>query len=171
MRRSQRVPTRLVGMLIDCDDFKRLNERAGHATGDLALVGVAQAIRSTLRSVDSVGRVGGDEFLAVLVDVGIWDAVRVAERVRRAVRFPRELEQNGLNTVTVSIGVAELGAGTVFLSEVLAATQNALRASKRSGKNKVVAADAGSERGARSQPPRRTAREPRPRARRISADR
>jgi diguanylate cyclase (GGDEF)-like protein len=136
-KRSQRSPGRLVGMLIDCDDFKTINERAGHAIGDVVLRNVAQSIRDALRNVDFIGRVGGDEFLVLLTDLGIWDALRVAERVRRAVRFPRELERTGADAVTVSIGVAELS-GSLFLSEVLAATQNCLRASKRSGKNKVM---------------------------------
>jgi diguanylate cyclase len=138
-KRAQRSPVRLVGMLVDCDDFKTINERDGHATGDIVLTGVAQAIASSLRSVDYVGRVGGDEFLVLLLDVGLWDALRVAERIRRAVRFPRNLEPE--QGVTVSIGVAEVGLGTRFLSEVLAATQSSLRTSKRSGKNKVVVAD------------------------------
>ena len=138
-KRAQRQPVRLVGMLIDCDDFKDVNERDGHATGDIVLSGVAHAIADALRSVDYVGRVGGDEFLVLLVDVGIWDALRVAERIRRAVRFPRNLEPD--QGVTVSIGVAELGIGTMYLSEVLAATQSGLRTSKRSGKNKVIFSD------------------------------
>jgi len=138
-RRYEHRPDRLVAMLIDCDDFKAINERDGHSTGDLVLVGVAQAIAGSLRNVDLVGRVGGDEFLVLLVDIGLWDALRVAERIRRAVRYPRKLESR--RSVTVSIGVAELGVGTKFLSEVLAATQLRLRTSKRAGKNQVVFAE------------------------------
>lgn len=138
-RRVERRPTRLVAMLIDCDDFKSINERDGHATGDLVLAGVAQAISSTVRSCDLVGRVGGDEFMVLLVDLGLWDALRVAERIRRAVRYPRKLDER--QGVTVSIGVAEVGVGTKFLSEVMVATQSRLRTSKRTGKNKVMFAD------------------------------
>lgn len=138
-RHGEHRPSRLVAMLIDCDDFKSINERDGHATGDLVLVGVAQAIASTLRNNDLVGRVGGDEFLVLLVDVGVWDALRVAERIRRAVRYPRKLDER--QGVTVSIGVAELGRGTKFLSQVMVATQARLRTSKRTGKNKVMIAD------------------------------
>jgi diguanylate cyclase (GGDEF)-like protein len=136
---AQRQPVRIVGLLIDCDDFKAINEQEGHATGDIVLAGVARSIASTLRSVDYVGRVGGDEFLVLLVDIGVWDALYVAERIRRAVRFPRDLEHG--QGVTVSIGVAELRVTTKLLSEALAATGASLRTSKRSGKNKVVFAD------------------------------
>ena len=94
-------------VLIDLDHFKVLNDNHGHAVGDRALVEVAQALRSRLRAEDTVGRLGGEEFLAILPDTGDGQAEAVAESLRACIG---ELEipthDGDLVNVTASVGWA-----------------------------------------------------------------
>lgn len=87
-------------LLLDLDDFKRVNDTAGHAAGDELLVWVAATVAGTLRGHDRVGRLGGDEFVALLVDCPADQAAGVAVRVRAALA----------ERVSASLGTATLGA-------------------------------------------------------------
>jgi diguanylate cyclase (GGDEF)-like protein len=93
---------------LDIDNFKRLNDSYGHAVGDRALVAVARALRARLRREDSVARMGGEEFLALLPDIGPEGAARVAESLRVCASEVAVHAQGQRLPITVSAGWATL---------------------------------------------------------------
>ncbi len=88
LKRARRSGMHPVAILLECDNFKRINRRFGHAVGDGVLAEIAGRIQSTLRASDHVARLGVDEFLLVLLDTGYWEAVRIAERIRHKASVP-----------------------------------------------------------------------------------
>jgi diguanylate cyclase (GGDEF)-like protein/putative nucleotidyltransferase with HDIG domain len=124
-------------VLVDIDDFKQINDLHGHQAGDEALRRVAERLRQSVRGCDSVFRVGGEEFCAVLPGLRHDDAFVAAERLRRAVAGI----VSGL-PVTVSTGVASYPVHGDARDELLAQADAALYASKRHGKNRTTIAGA-----------------------------
>ena len=124
-------------MLVDCDDFKAVNDEYGHAFGDAVLVEVAARLRAAVRPTDCVARIGGDEFLALLPETRVAESFSVAERVRRNVAD--SVVQSGGHEVgvTVSVGVAEVDTGVSTIQGLLSALEDSLKRSKLSGKNRV----------------------------------
>jgi diguanylate cyclase (GGDEF)-like protein len=103
--RSRRYDRRLALIVLDLDDFKRINDRIGHLAGDAVLAEVAIRLRSVVRSTDIACRVGGDEFAVILPESSRGDADHLAGRIGRAVAA-EPIAKAG--TLTVSAGVAEL---------------------------------------------------------------
>ena len=127
----------LAVLYCDLDRFKPVNDEFGHAPGDQLLIEVGRRIRRCVRVGDTVGRIGGDEFLVLLMDVyGYDDALRVAESVRAAVAEPMAVNDVEL-VVTVSVGVALAEPGDEP-DDVLAKADQALYEAKRRGRNQVV---------------------------------
>ena len=126
-------------LLLDLDRFKTVNDRYGHAMGDQVLREVAGWIRASVRSVDLVARLGGEEFLVILPDTSAADARKVAERIRRDVRRAGAvLPGPGAPSITVSAGVALASAGRAETTDALInRADRALYASKRSGRDRV----------------------------------
>ncbi len=136
---STRSGRPLAVALIDLDHFKAINDDFGHAAGDATLRGVGHALRSELRTADHVGRHGGEEFLAILPDTGVEEALFVAERIReRIAAMPRRVDR----PVTASIGVATLPGDAGSVGELVAAADRALYAAKEAGRDQVVWAGA-----------------------------
>lgn len=135
--RTGRVGGQLVAVLINIDNFRKVNESLGHAVGDVVLKELAKRVSSTLRPSDHVARVGGDEFLIVLPDTQLAYAMRVAERIRQAVADSPLRASSETISVTVSLGVATMPPKITSIEEVLSATRSALKRSKTAGKNKV----------------------------------
>ena len=128
-------------LLLDVDRFKPLNDRHGHAAGDVALKAGADTLREHLRAVDVVARYGGEEFMVVMASAGEEEAGAVAERLRAAVaERPIALPGVMLN-VTVSIGIA-ITRGPVGADRLVAAADAALYRAKERGRNRVEAATA-----------------------------
>jgi diguanylate cyclase (GGDEF)-like protein len=124
--------------LIDLDRFKDVNDRYGHAAGDLTLRSVATAIRTAGRRSDVTARWGGEEFLMVLPDTGEDEALVVAERVRRAVEDLRLPFEGSELRPTVSIGVSTALAGDRRpTGAIVSEADDALYAAKRAGRNRV----------------------------------
>ena len=121
-------------LLFDIDDFKQINDLHGHQTGDHALRLVAEALRQGTRSGDSVFRIGGEEFCALLPGLTEKDAFSVAEGVRQKVAA---ILSTLPNPVTVSVGVASFPAHGRRRDELLSIADAALYASKRGGKNRT----------------------------------
>ena len=123
-------------LIIDADHFKVINDRYGHATGDAALVLMAQAIRSSIRASDSVGRLGGEEFGVFLPGVGRFGAETVAERLRRAVETLGFVAQGKRHPLTVSVGGVVFDTSTNF-EKLFKAADARLYAAKHHGRNRV----------------------------------
>lgn len=139
LARQSRGEQRAAVLLIDIDHFKQLNDTLGHAAGDRILRLFASAVQEQLRSTDILARQGGDEFAIILPDVGVREAVRVAERLRGAFRDKvADLADIGLQP-TLSIGVAEVELGGRALDDLLVEADEALYRAKRLGRDRVQA--------------------------------
>jgi diguanylate cyclase (GGDEF)-like protein len=130
--------------IADIDDFKRFNDVFGHQVGDQVLAETARRLKGAVRAYDTVGRYGGEEFLAVLPAISAGDLVLVAQRMRHAVSdTPVETGSRPV-TVTVSIGLA-LGSPDTSLNPaaLIHVADEALYGAKRSGRNQEVLAPPG----------------------------
>jgi diguanylate cyclase (GGDEF)-like protein len=121
--------------MLDIDYFKNINDEFGHMVGDDVLRAFAQRLREFLRSGDFCARFGGEEFVVVLPETSLVEALEVAERTRKGVaQYPL------LNTpkvqVTVSIGVATMSQGQ-SISELLATADAAVYLAKNAGRDQV----------------------------------
>ena len=124
-------------LMVDIDNFKSINDTFGHQTGDEVLIELGRRLAAAVRSADMVARWGGEEFVIMLRDCLLEDAVARADTIRRQVAdapFP------GAGTVTVSIGAAQLTANEESAAW-LARADNALYQAKRAGRNTVVAGE------------------------------
>ena len=130
-----------VGLLVmDLDHFKLVNDRHGHPVGDLALQEVAEQLRRRLRRTDVIGRIGGEEFAAILPGDGISEVAVVAEKLRYAVeQLPPLTGGMGSETtaVTLSVGGASLGPDAVDAQLLISCADQALYEAKRNGRNQV----------------------------------
>lgn len=135
--RAQRGGWQLVAMLVDCDDFDRVNQTLGHAVGDVVLKEISTRLRETLRPTDHIARLGGDEFLVLLPDTRFAEGMLVAEKVRLAVaENPLRLASETIR-VTASLGVMALPYEFCSIEEMISLARLAVRESKMLGKNRV----------------------------------
>jgi diguanylate cyclase len=134
--RSIRRNTQLCLAMLDVDNFKNLNDTLGHTTGDEALKHLAMVIRENIRPQDSSGRYGGEEFLLLLPDTSVEDAVCALQRLQRELTKRFFLHGNQKVLITFSAGVTELKQGETAQIAIDRADQAMYRA-KRSGKNRV----------------------------------
>ena len=142
-------PAIVSAIMMDIDNFKRLNDRYGHGAGDLCLKRMAAILVAELGAAsEGAVRYGGEEFLVVLPGLQLVDAMRIAERIRRSVEkatIPNE--GPGLSgVVTASFGVASASVGELSAAELIAVADTALYAAKRKGRNQVVAAACSAQR-------------------------
>ncbi len=128
----------LTVLVIDLDHFKVINDQHGHLAGDDVLAAAARSIAAALRPGDLVGRLGGEEFGAVLLGLNLHDAERAAERVRAHIARVRVRSDNGAwISITASVGVAELSVNGTSITELIAAADAAMYAAKAAGRNAV----------------------------------
>ena len=135
---AERGSGALTALLVDCDNFKRVNDLFGLSVGDDVLRMVAEVLTRSVRARDTVARVGGDEFLVLLPNTRVQSAVEVADRIRREIRKTLLLPDG--DALTVSIGVRRID-GRTSLRDVVEATQDGLSQSKRDGKDQVRVVD------------------------------
>ncbi len=131
----QKQPFSVIGL--DLDHLKQINDKFGHAYGDLAIKTVAEVLKRNARSIDTAARMGGEEFNVILPGVDSKGAMVAAERIRKA------LESENLDTIkriTASIGVATFLEHSDNIEDILELTDQAMYQSKRNGRNRVTLA-------------------------------
>jgi diguanylate cyclase (GGDEF)-like protein len=154
--RANRFEHQLSLLIFDVDDFKAINDRAGHPQGDAVLKAVADVVRTKTRSIDVAARYGGDEIALMLLETDFDGAVMLAERLRTGVKEARVPLRNGKPMgVTISIGVATLPASAVEVDALVDAADDALLRAKRAGKDQIRTAP-GRARDERDRPTRTT---------------
>lgn len=134
--RNQRPATLI---LLDIDGFKLVNDRHGHAAGDTLLQELAAVLRENLRSVDTPGRLGGDEFGVVLPETGLERAREVAERIRQRVERLGRAGDTPVQPCTLSLGVVEIGPRHANMEAWIKQADVALYLAKAQGRNRVCA--------------------------------
>ncbi len=136
---SRRKTSELSLIVFDIDHFKRVNDRFGHAVGDVALKNVAQTVEATIRSSDALYRVGGEEFAVVLNGTDNKGARLLAERIRQNIEALLFTNPKGLS-VTLSLGVATLAADDTTRS-LFERADEVLYQAKKTGRNRVIASE------------------------------
>ncbi|MBE0612043.1 MAG: GGDEF domain-containing protein [Burkholderiales bacterium] len=140
--RLQRLEAqRAAVLMLDLDHFKGINDRFGHATGDAMLKHFVTLMRRELRSIDTAGRVGGEEFSIILPGADLAGAQVFAERLRLKVSQTPLVQDGEIIPVTVSIGIAALGGADS--DAALDRADQALYRAKKSGRNRVELAGVG----------------------------
>jgi diguanylate cyclase (GGDEF)-like protein len=144
MERAKRFGQPMGLIMLDIDNFKRVNDTYGHMQGDLVLREVARVLRDSSREIDEPARYGGEEMAVALPQTDLEGAYRFAERVRRrieALQLPI-LDDGGTLRVTASFGAASApGSADNDKDALVAAADAALYRAKRSGKNRTVKAE------------------------------
>ena len=130
-------------IIIDIDDFKKINDREGHMQGDIILEAVADVVRESTRSIDVAARYGGDELALILVETDRAGATVLAERLAEQMREKKVPGRDGGSmVVTLSAGVATIPDSAEDLPSLVDAADRALLRAKRAGKNQIRTAPA-----------------------------
>lgn len=137
-QRARRMAAPLSLILIDLDQFKKLNDRYGHDAGDAALVFFARMLRQRLRATDLICRIGGEEFAVLLRDTNSAGALAVAEALRRALEESRFKYHGERLHMTLSAGIAQLGPDGDDWLPLYRAADARLYACKAEGRNCVL---------------------------------
>lgn len=133
-------------LALDLDHFKRVNDTHGHAAGDAVLKHFAALVRDALRKIDTVGRIGGEEFAIILPGATVSEARGFAERLRQKVAATSLMGDGKAISITVSIGIAAMQTNDVTADTALIRADGALYRAKKNGRNRVeVELDAGDQ--------------------------
>ena len=136
--RFQRYLRPLSMLMVDIDHFKSVNDRYGHATGDMAISWVAKTCQEDQRASDVVGRIGGEEFALLLPETDLVQAKFVAERIRAKIESHTMTAPNETFALAVSIGVATASLSMSGIDALMSAADQALYEAKAQGRNRVV---------------------------------
>ena len=136
---ERRKSTPLCLALLDIDNFKKINDRLGHAVGDGALTHLASVAREVMRPQDTLARYGGEEFVLLLPDTALGNGIEAMTRLQRELTTRIFLSGNEKILITFSAGVAQLGSNESGLEAIRRADQ-AMYLAKRAGKNRVLGA-------------------------------
>ncbi len=137
--RARRYGHPLSLQMLDIDHFKAINDRYGHIAGDRVLMAVADVLRANLRHSDIAARLGGEEFAILLPETSIDDASVHAERIRQSVAALSIAHGSDRLTLTVSIGIAGMGANDESIEPILMRADKSLYRAKEEGRNRVCA--------------------------------
>lgn len=140
LARADRVKSPLCVALLDVDNFKKLNDTLGHQAGDEALLHLVRVVKETLRPMDIIARFGGEEFVIILPDAGLDEAISVMTRLQRELTKKFFMYKNQRVLITFSAGVALREPGEVPDSMIERADKAVYKA-KEAGRNLVLAAD------------------------------
>ncbi|MFH0784159.1 MAG: diguanylate cyclase [Pseudomonadota bacterium] len=128
-----------IGLIMcDLDYFKQVNDTYGHSVGDLVLKETSKVIRQSIREADIVIRFGGEEFLAVLLDVSEGESLKIAEKIRKNIEQLKIKIPDGIIQKTISLGVSEFPADTETLWSCIKFADVALYRAKENGRNRSV---------------------------------
>ena len=143
IERAQRFNNHIGLVMVDIDNFKRVNDTYGHPQGDLVLKEIARVLREQSRDIDYPARYGGEEMAVILPQTDIGGAAMLAERMREAIEelTVRRLDGQGELKMTASFGVAALPGSATDKRYLIAVADEALYHAKRTGKNRVERAD------------------------------
>jgi diguanylate cyclase (GGDEF)-like protein len=148
--RAKRGARPFAVLMFDLDGFKKVNDTWGHGAGDQVLRQVGTRARACVRASDTVGRLGGDEFLAILPETTLEGAQGVAEKLRAALREPYEVAKDTTANVGASVGIAVFPQHGTDAEDLQRAADGALYHSKREGKNRISVARTPRESGAKT---------------------
>ncbi len=136
---AKRKATKIALMFIDLDNFKPINDTYGHNAGDLLLKLAAKRMKDSIRESDTVGRIGGDEFLLLLPAINTpQDALNVAEKIRHEINKPFELPGVPAVNISSSTGVAIYPEHGSNATHLIKSADDAMYLAKERGRNKVV---------------------------------
>ncbi len=144
--RAKRFSLKLSLMILDIDNFKSCNDTYGHLVGDAVLKEVVEGIQSHIRSIDFVGRFGGEEFLIVLPETEQHDAFKVGSRILEYLRQHQIKAYDETLKVTASIGLATYPEDAENLLSLIEASDQALYKAKREGKDRICFLNEGKNR-------------------------
>lgn len=138
--RAQRYNNSFSFLMVDADHFKAVNDDYGHAAGDAVLVNLAKVMSDSVRKVDFVGRLGGEEFAILLPNTPESEALLLAERIREAVEtHPADYKNQSL-PITISIGLSSYRPNDQDLDQVIQRADKALYKAKNQGRNRTLTA-------------------------------
>lgn len=137
LSRFKRDNGRLSTLMLDIDHFKQVNDVHGHAMGDKVLAKLVSVASNVLRQEDLIGRLGGEEFAIVLADSDAAAAVRVADRIRQAIKQIKFPSESGPFNISVSIGVSEPFYNESSINDSMERADAALYRAKRNGRDRV----------------------------------
>jgi diguanylate cyclase (GGDEF)-like protein/PAS domain S-box-containing protein len=124
--RNQRYERTLSVAMMNIDHFKTINDTYGHVMGDFALTEIAARIKKAVRTVDTVARYGGDEFIVLMPETDMEEACQVAERIRQIVADGPIENEDAVISVTLSLGIAEMNKNIKSLDELIKLADQAL---------------------------------------------
>jgi diguanylate cyclase (GGDEF)-like protein len=144
--RSQRNKCSLALMAVDIDYFKKINDHYGHQIGDEVLINLVREIQTTLRSTDSIGRIGGEEFLILLPDTETEGASEIAERIRGDIaKATFEKSPSTPIKITISIGIAIFNPNhhldtsqDILIKDLVNQADMSMYAAKQNGRNQIA---------------------------------
>jgi diguanylate cyclase (GGDEF)-like protein len=140
MERAERYRRSFSVVVIDLDNFKKVNDSRGHLTGDLVLQQAAAVLAESVRRIDMVARYGGEEFVLGLCEADLEDAAHVAEKMRARMESHVFVDGDGqpVGQLTASFGVASFPVDAVRSTDLLAVADRRLYRAKQQGRNRVV---------------------------------
>jgi len=138
LTRASRAHDSVAVLMLDIDDFKKLNDVHGHGIGDQILIGLGEILRASVRASDVVCRIGGEEFAVVMPSSGAGAGIRLARRITARLA---ETEFEGAGRITVSVGIAQGPQDATNPRELLAFAEAAMMTAKTRGKKQAVLFD------------------------------
>ena len=138
VKRAKRNGEPLALLMLDIDEFKKVNDIFGHQAGDAALQQVSLVMRSSLREIDVLGRYGGEEFAVLLPNTSLEDALILAERVRHSIENISFEKISGVLIITISGGVAAFTDKISNIDDLLRNADMALYHAKETGRNRIM---------------------------------
>ncbi|MCM8826629.1 MAG: GGDEF domain-containing protein [Candidatus Omnitrophica bacterium] len=135
--RAKKFSFNISFLMVDVDDFKKLNDTYGHIVGDVILREIAYSLKENIREIDSIGRLGGEEFAIILPETNKGSAIIVAKRMQERIALKKIKAFDEKINVTVSIGVSSYPQDSLSSDMLMEIADKAMYKAKQSGKNRV----------------------------------